>query len=232
MNKRIPWFSLLLFALGLLAGVARAQVHDFENLPEARSLANPKVVTATFPKRVDGRPDWVQALELGLISPRSTRTGEPRPPEPAEVPMPSEGIVFANTKFMPNVVFPHRQHAEWLSCLNCHEKLFELRATGRGQGMLAIFEGRHCGTCHGRVAFAPEGSCYRCHSKPNPIAMKEGSPFVEPVDIEVPEVLQPEVKKRRGSKADAAIYRGRLVPSIIPPPVAPPLEPAEKPVLE
>lgn len=230
---KIPLFLCLLF----VAGAAGAQVHDFANLPEARSLANPKVVTANFPKRVDGRPDWVQALESGLISPRSTRTGEPRPPE--EVPMPQDGIVFRNTQFMPHVVFPHRQHAEWLTCLNCHESLFEMRATGRGKGMAAIFRGEHCGTCHGRVAFSPEGSCYRCHSQPNPNAVKANSPFVEPLVVEQPEALSlpPEQKpsrRRRGAEGYApGPNRGRLMPSVVPPPVnEAPRVPAEIPALD
>lgn len=217
---------ICLLILPFAGSAVRAQaVHDYENLPEARLLASPKTVTGHLPQRVDGRPDWVQALERGLIAPRSTKSGEPRPPDDA-VPMPTAGIVFTNTQFMPYVVFPHRQHAEWLTCMNCHESLFELKATGRGKGMTAIFRGEHCGFCHGRVAFSPEGSCYRCHSQPNPNAIKANSPFVEPAVVESPETLEPMKSPRRGSRAAARNTDGRtsLRPSLVKPPAA--LQPA------
>ncbi|HET6718043.1 MAG TPA: c(7)-type cytochrome triheme domain-containing protein [Rhodocyclaceae bacterium] len=214
---------ICLLVLPFAGSAARAQaVHDYENLPEARLLATPKTAIGHLPKRVDGRPDWVQALDQGLIAPRSTKSGEPRPADDA-IAMPSAGIVFTNTQFMPHVVFPHRQHAEWLSCMNCHESLFELKATGKGKGMTAIFRGEHCGFCHGRVAFAPEGSCYRCHSQPNPNAMKANSPFVEPAAVEAPEQLEPLTTKRRGGRAAGnPDGRSSLRPAIVKPPAAPP----------
>lgn len=222
----------ILFCLaGLLVNAIAAQaqgVRDNE-MAETRLFQTLSAETRNFPKGIDGRPDWVQALDKGLISPRSTKTGEPRPPENA-VPMPKDGIVFTNTQFMPYVVFPHQQHAEWLTCMNCHESLFELKATGRGKGMTAILRGEHCGFCHGRVAFAPEGSCYRCHSKPNPAALQNNSPFIAPTKIE--QALDPddEGKPRRRKKAAASPLR--LVPSVVlpPAPVSPP--PVVAPVLE
>lgn len=231
-----------LFLLGLLAGPAVAQaVHDYENLPEARSLMTPQKLLGSLPKRIDGSPDWVRALDLQLIAPRSTRSGASRPEE--AVAMPKDGMVFTNTLFMPHVVFPHRQHAEWLTCMNCHEFLFEMKATGRGQGMTAIFQGRHCGFCHGRVAFSPEGSCYRCHSKENPNAAKASSPFVEPKTVEagapaasnapsVPVVAE-EVKKPRRGARQSTWTSGRLTPSVVPPPAEtpPPPAPGETPQL-
>lgn len=213
---------ICLLVLPFAGSAARAQaVHDFENLPEARLLASPKTATGHLPQRVDGRPDWVQALDQGLIAPRSTKSGEPRPADDA-IPMPTAGIVFTNTQFMPYVVFPHRQHAEWLTCMNCHESLFELKATGRGKGMTAIFRGEHCGFCHGRVAFSPEGSCYRCHSQPNPNAVKANSPFVEPVEVEAPAQLEPLKKSRRSSRDPRSSgIPGGLRPSRVPPPGEP-----------
>lgn len=220
------WRSLLLI-YSLLAGPAAAQaVHDYENLPEARSLMTPQKLLGSLPKRIDGSPDWVRALDLKLIQPRSTRSGAPRSDE--VVAMPKDGIVFSNTMFMPHVVFPHRQHAEWLTCMNCHEFLFEMKATGRGQGMTAIFQGKHCGFCHGRVAFSPEGSCYRCHSKENPDALKASSPFAEPKTVEagapaaaiVPSAPAPseEVKRPRRGARQSTYTSGRLTPSVVRPP--------------
>lgn len=221
----MPRLALICLLLLPFAGsAARAQAfYDYANLPEARLLASPKTVIGHLPQRVDGRPDWVQALDQGLITPRSTKSGAPRPAEDA-IAMPTAGIVFTNTKFMPYVVFPHQPHAEWLTCMNCHESLFELKATGRGKGMTAIFRGEHCGFCHGRVAFSPEGSCYRCHSQPNPNAVKANSPFVEPVAVEAaPEQFEPLEPTRRGRRAARnANVQSSLRPAIVQPPAAPP----------
>lgn len=220
----------------ILAGAAMAAmasgnadpIHDRENLPEARSLMTPQTVVGHLPKRIDGSPDWVKALDLNMISPRSTLKGAQRAPD-GPVDMPQDGIVFTHTLFMPHVVFPHRQHAEWLTCMNCHEFLFDMKATGRGQGMTSIFQGRHCGFCHGRVAFSPIGSCYRCHSKPNPDAQRENSPFVEPKAVESLPVEVQKKKPRRGSR-ESTWTAGRLMPSIVKPP-AEPSEAIEKPEL-
>jgi len=226
---RIVVRLLGLAALLCFGRAALAQVHDYANLPEARLLQTPKGVTGHLPRGIDGQIDWVRALEKGLIKPRETRTGEPREPE-IWGEMPTEGIVFRNTQFMPYVVFPHQPHAEWLTCANCHKALFELRTTGRGKGMVAILRGEHCGACHGRVAFSPMGACYRCHSLPNPEAVKEGSPFVEPKKIETPQSAFPEEKpRRRGANKPQGGQGGRLVPSVVPPEV---VEPVAVPKLE
>ena len=219
-----------LFLIGvLLHGVSvRAQGIRDNDLAETRLFQTLPVVTAGFPKGIDGRPDWVQALNKGLIAPRSTKTGEARPPE-VNIPMPKDGIVFSNTQFMPFVVFPHQPHAEWLSCMNCHDTLFEFSRTGRGKGMTAIFQGEHCGACHGRVAFSPEGSCYRCHSMPNPAAQKQNSPFVAPAKVEKAPEADEDDKPRRRKKS--TFTAGRLAPSVVPPPSAEP-PPVTAPLLD
>ena len=207
-----------LFALLFHSVAVHAQGVRDNELPESKLFQTLPGITGSFPKGVDGRPDWVQTLNKGLIAPRATKSGAPRPPEQG-VAMPTEGIVFSNTQFMPHVVFPHQPHAEWLTCLNCHESLFEMKASGRGKGMTAIFQGEHCGFCHGRVAFSPEGSCYRCHSKPNPAAAQNNSPFVAPAKVEQAVIPDAEEDKsrRRGRRVPMA---SRLVPSTVPPPAA------------
>ena len=186
----------------LLPNVVFAQgIYDYD-LPEVQLLQDARRVTAPIPRALGGGVDWVRAMNYKQIEPRETRWGSPREPEPwGEVP--KEGIVFPNTRYMPYVVFPHQPHVEWLACSNCHDALFPRQKTGRLQGMTAIFQGRSCGVCHGTVAFAPEGSCYRCHSMPNPVALKEGSPFVEPTAIEKPPVAEEERSwfKRRSKPA-------------------------------
>lgn len=173
----------LLPLLMLLPNVLLAQgIHDY-TLPEVLLLQDARRVTAPIPRALGGGTDWVRALAYKQIEPRETRWGSPREPE-AWGEAPKEGIVFPNTRYMPYAVFPHQPHVEWLACSNCHDALFPRKKTGRLQGMTAIFQGRFCGVCHGTVAFAPEGSCYRCHSMPNPVAIQAGSPFVEPKEIE------------------------------------------------
>jgi c(7)-type cytochrome triheme protein len=172
--RRLPLGAVCLLALlGAMLPVASiaddTAIRDY-TLSEVEALQDPRVATDFFPRDRDAKPDWVDVLRRGLITPRETLRGEPRRPEFLGDP-PAEGIVFRNTAQMPYVVFPHQAHTEWLACTNCHDDLFERRATGQGEGMVAIFMGRHCGTCHGKVAFSPIGSCYRCHSLPNPTAL-------------------------------------------------------------
>jgi c(7)-type cytochrome triheme protein len=211
--------SFLLAALLPCTLPAAAQgVRDYTQ-PESLVLQKESVATAALPKGIDGRPDWVRALQQGLIAPRATLRGTPRPDETMGE-APRDGIVFSNTQFMPYVVFPHKPHAEWLACANCHDGLFERRATGKGQGMTAIFQGRHCGFCHGRVAFSPEGSCYRCHSKPNPAAVQTNSPFTAPAKVErapVPDDPEEEGGRRRRGKTGPGRPGGFQASPVIPP---------------
>lgn len=176
-------FSLL-FPLLIFSAFAHGQgVHDYD-LPEVRLLQQARGVLAPMPSGFDGRPDWVRGLKNRQIEPRETLWGGPREPE-AWGDAPVAGIIFSNTRYMPYVVFPHQAHTEWLSCSNCHDAIFPRKKTGALKGMTAIFQGEFCGVCHGRVAFSPEGSCYRCHSMPNPAAILQNSPFVEPTKVEV-----------------------------------------------
>jgi c(7)-type cytochrome triheme protein len=56
------------------------------------------------------------------------------------------------------VQFSHAQHKRWNDCSDCHPGASSQRA-----GMLAIFEGESCGSCHGNTAFVVETDCWRCH---------------------------------------------------------------------
>ena len=73
-------------------------------------------------------------------------------------------VLLPRTGEMPMVLFPHRQHTEWLDCSNCHEDLFKSKAGAtKGLNMFQILQGEYCGLCHGAVAF-PLTECKRCHS--------------------------------------------------------------------
>lgn len=107
-----------------------------------------------------GNVDWVEAVDRGLIEPRAG------PKEDA----PSAPILPYDVYFDPGVplfqaVFPHAQHTYWLRCDSCHPSIFEMRAGANPITMAKIFQGEFCGRCHGKVAFAPETGCPRCHVK-------------------------------------------------------------------
>jgi len=70
---------------------------------------------------------------------------------------------------VPDVVFPHRQHTEWLFCSNCHPAIFIPQKGANQINMSAILLGQKCGVCHGKVSFPiTTKSCKKCHSKPKP----------------------------------------------------------------
>ena len=212
----MAWLALG-FVVGALAPSALAARGELSPLQDPASaefvtLQNPRTATNWFPQDRDQRPDWVDVLKRGLINPRETLHGEKRPPDPMGE-APKQGIVFPNTREMPFVVFPHQPHLEWLTCSNCHDALFPRQATGRGKGMTAILAGEHCGACHGRVAFSPFGSCYRCHSLPNPQGV---IPLVTDAAMEAAKPAAPEAvvntRRRRGGADDRPGLPGGFAP--------------------
>ena len=65
------------------------------------------------------RVDWVAALEKGQIAPRFDLH------DPDKQPMMLDLDIVREVKgTMPNVVYPHKQHTEWLDCSNCHPGIF------------------------------------------------------------------------------------------------------------
>ncbi len=104
------------------------------------------------------RVDWAAALREGAINPRTNVLPETR------IRVLDLDIVFADTAGQPNVVFPHRQHTEWLDCANCHPAIFEAKKGANKFGMLDVLQGEYCGRCHGAVSF-PLTECRRCHSR-------------------------------------------------------------------
>jgi c(7)-type cytochrome triheme protein len=65
---------------------------------------------------------------------------------------------------MPDVVYPHKEHTEWLDCSNCHPAIFIPQKGANQISMASILLGQKCGVCHGKVAF-PVSECRKCHSK-------------------------------------------------------------------
>jgi c(7)-type cytochrome triheme protein len=75
---------------------------------------------------------------------------------------------------MPNVVYPHKQHTQWLDCSNCHPAIFVPQKGANQISMAMILLGQKCGVCHGKVAF-PVSECRRCHSQKKDVAANQAT---------------------------------------------------------
>ena len=126
----------------------------------AKQLQIPKTAFHDLPKSKSGNyVDWVKALDDKKISPRYDKT------DPDAVPIVMDLNIVREVKgSMPNVVYPHKQHTEWLDCSNCHPAIFIPQKGANDISMAAILLGEKCGVCHGKVAF-PVSECRRCHSQ-------------------------------------------------------------------
>jgi c(7)-type cytochrome triheme protein len=135
-------------------------IHDPAN-PGTTSLQPPSEAFQDLPKsQVGNRVDWVKAIEGKSIQPRFDREDAD-----AEATVFDLDIIREVKGSMPDVVYPHKQHTEWLDCTNCHDEIF-IPEKGKNQiSMAAILLGQKCGVCHGKVAF-PVSDCRRCHSLP------------------------------------------------------------------
>jgi len=134
-------------------------IHDPSNDSAMFALQRPVDAMSDFPRDSAGLTNWVKVIQDGHILPRSDISGEAPPLKPLEL-----DIVFTDTGAMPNVLFPHKEHTEWLTCSNCHPALFKKEKGSTDIKMDDIFKGKFCGLCHGKIAFSPTKNCMRCHS--------------------------------------------------------------------
>jgi len=135
-------------------------IHDATN-PGTELLQWPSEAFADLPRTNDGNGvDWVKALHEGRIRPWSELE------DPEAEPFVMDLVIVRQVKgSMPNVVYPHLQHTEWLDCTNCHDEIFTPEKGANQISMAAILLGQKCGVCHGKVAF-PISDCRRCHAQP------------------------------------------------------------------
>ncbi len=135
-------------------------IHDPANAG-THHLQWPSEAFQDLPKSGDGnKVDWVKSLHEGLITPFVSLE------EPETEPFIMDLVIVREVKgSMPDVVYPHKEHTEWLDCTNCHDEIFTPEKGKNQISMAAILLGRKCGICHGKVAF-PVSDCRRCHSKP------------------------------------------------------------------
>jgi len=111
--------------------------------------------------------NWNQALADGAINPWYSVSNPNAAPIVLDM-----NIVREVKGSMPNVVYPHKQHTEWLDCSNCHPAIFIPMKGANQISMASILLGEKCGVCHGKVAF-PVSECRRCHSQPKEAAARQ-----------------------------------------------------------
>lgn len=133
-------------------------IHDPRN-EATLYLQTPLEAFAHLPKKKLGnKVDWVKAIEAKKIQPRYELNN------PNAIPIVMDlNIVMQVKSSMPDVVFPHKQHTQWLDCSNCHPAIFIPQAGANSITMAENLMGKKCGVCHGKVAF-PLSRCSACHS--------------------------------------------------------------------
>lgn len=133
-------------------------IHDPHN-EATLYLQTPRDAFARLPKkRLGNKVDWAKAIETKKIQPRYELTN------PDAIPIVMDlNIVMPVKSTMPDVVFPHKQHTQWLDCSNCHPAIFIPQAGANKITMAENLMGKKCGVCHGKVAF-PLSLCSACHS--------------------------------------------------------------------
>ncbi|VAX08557.1 Putative cytochrome c [hydrothermal vent metagenome] len=139
-------------------------IHDSEGEGTA-TLQPPKEAFSNMVKSKAGNyVDWVKSLKEGKINPRYDRL------DPNAKPIIMDLNIVREVKgSMPDVVYPHAQHTEWLDCSNCHPAIFIPQKGANQISMASILLGQKCGVCHGKVAFPITAkTCRICHSKPKP----------------------------------------------------------------
>jgi c(7)-type cytochrome triheme protein len=135
-------------------------IHDGDN-EGTYLLQTPLEAFENLPKSKSGNyVSWNKAIDEGGIAPRNSLGDQNMPPIVLDL-----NIVREVKGSMPDVVYPHKQHTQWLDCANCHPAIFIPQKGANQISMASILLGEKCGVCHGKVAF-PVSECRRCHSRP------------------------------------------------------------------
>ncbi len=134
-------------------------IHDAAN-PGTLALQPPLTsFKALPPLNAGNRINWVKSLGDSKIKPRWDKESADAQPVVMDL-----NIVREVKGSMPDVVYPHKQHTEWLDCSACHPAIFIPQKGANQISMASIMLGQKCGVCHGKVAF-PVSECRLCHSK-------------------------------------------------------------------
>ncbi len=113
-----------------------------------------------LPKDKSGKPDWERALNEKLINPKPGIS----PKAKAQAPFNLNVDLVPKGQLAMKVVFSHKAHTQWLGCPNCHPGIFKMKKGADPITMAALYAGKYCGVCHGKVAFAVPTGCGRCHA--------------------------------------------------------------------
>ncbi len=143
-------------------GQKTAQAAAEEPRPEIEKVFDWKKARKMLPLVGKGRKatvNWTKAVRDGIIKPRESIDGSPRPP----------GYVFRYDFFIPGeekgfeAYFPHSTHTEWLACESCHPRIFPTRNLTYTKHDLK--KGKYCGVCHAKKGGTAFGlrTCDRCH---------------------------------------------------------------------
>ncbi len=149
------------------AAPAEDGIHDSAN-DGTHVLQPPLIAYDGLPTSEFGNyVDWVKSLDDGLLKPRYDLI------DPTVEPLVMDLDIVREVKAsMPDVVFPHKPHTQWLHCSNCHPKIFIPQRKANVISMSAILLGQKCGVCR-KVSFPiTTKSCTKCHSKPKPADWK------------------------------------------------------------
>ena len=134
-------------------------IHDEDN-DGTYILQSPREAFSDLSKSSSGNHvNWVKSLNDGSIAPRFDLNDPDKQPFVMDL-----DIVREVKGSMPDVVYPHKAHTQWLDCSNCHPAIFIPKKGANQISMASILMGEQCGVCHGKVAF-PVSECRLCHSK-------------------------------------------------------------------
>ncbi|MEY2687557.1 MAG: hypothetical protein RL375_1755, partial [Pseudomonadota bacterium] len=119
-SAEVNAFNRLLKPIGRFNRPAvESGIHDPAN-DMTMQLQPPQVAFAEMVKSPAGNHvDWVKSLDSKAINPRWDRLDPAAPAVVMDL-----NIVREVKGSMPDVVYPHKQHTEWLDCSNCHPAIF------------------------------------------------------------------------------------------------------------
>ena len=133
--------------------------------PEARTYQYKKF-TAKLPHGRYGI-EWMAAEESGRIHPVDFLEGVSVKKEKMQVR--PDFSIEAKLDWVHPITFSHERHSVWNGCELCHPEIFPAKREGVRVTMFSNLEHRHCGACHGKVAF-PLNQCSSCHALAPPWA--------------------------------------------------------------
>ncbi len=119
--------------------------------------------TKDFPRAKFGNGvNWIRAEKEGFLGLKDRLDGDQKKRENQKES--SDELFNPKEQAMPQIIFSHKKHALWNGCKLCHPDIFAEKKGVTKFTMEDIFDGKFCGTCHGKVSF-PTLDCRRCHIK-------------------------------------------------------------------